>query len=95
MQLPRPALLTVWVALTAAAYWLLLFTNVGNYFHGGTPLGNALLQALAVLALFSAFEVFRAEKALLLRGASVLLAAPLAVGVLLSLWHAINRYVAV
>ena len=95
MQLPRQTLLAIWGTFTLAAYWLLLFTNVGNYFHGGTPIESAMLNAVMVLASFSSLEVFHSEDNSTLRVLSVFFGLPLAIGALISVWHAIRYYVAV
>lgn len=58
MNIPRSLLLFSWVALTLLSYCLLLlFSNLGNYFHGGGPADRALLDAFAVLAAFLALDV--------------------------------------
>jgi len=95
MRPPRPTLLAIWGAFTVAAYWLLLFTNVGNYFHGGTPIGSAMLNAVIVLASFASLEVFRTEDNSTLRFLSFFFGLPLAIVVLISVWHAVRYYLAV
>ena len=95
MRLPRRLLLISWSALTALSYYLLLFTFWGNYFHGGGPLDAALLDAFIVLGAFLSLEVFRTEKGIALRVTSALVGAPLALFVVLALWFALKRYVAV
>lgn len=44
--------------LTAIGFhWTLFFTNVGNYFHGGTPFEWIALQAMAVLIVTAAIRL--------------------------------------
>jgi hypothetical protein len=38
-------------------HWAMLFTNTGNYFHGGTPVEWIALQAMAVLIVVAAVKL--------------------------------------
>ena len=95
MILPRRLLLPLWVVLVLAAYYLVLFTNFGNHRHGGTLAGNVLVDAAVVVAAFSSWEVFRAERFVPLRAIAVAVGLPLLLVALLTLWLGLNRYGAV
>ena len=94
MTLPRRFLLPLWVVLVLAAYYLVLFTNLGNYYHRGTPAGTVLVDAAVVVAAFSSWEVFRVEVLVPLRAIAVAVGIPLVLVALLTLWLGLNRYVA-
>jgi heme/copper-type cytochrome/quinol oxidase subunit 4 len=95
MKLPRNVLFSVWIVLTVAAYYLVLFTNFGNYYHGGTPMGAALVDAVVVLGAFSCWEVFRTEQPTPLRAVAASVGVPLVLVVLLILWYGLKRHLAV
>ncbi|MDB5897071.1 MAG: hypothetical protein JWP22_1440 [Ramlibacter sp.] len=93
MRIPRPALLSLSAVLTALAYYLVLFTNWGNAYHGGAYLGTVFTDAVAVLAVFACAEVMRSEKAVPLRAVAGALGAPLVLVLALMLWYGIRRHV--
>lgn len=94
MRVPRPVLLCVAAVLTASAYGLILFTNVGNPLHGGTYRGTVMTDALAVLAVFSCVEVIRTDRAVPIRAVAGAVGVPLVLVVLLTVWYGVRRYVA-
>ena len=94
MRLPRIALLIVCVALTALAYYLILFTNWGNAFHGATYLGVVLRDVVTVLAILACLEVLRTEKVTALRALAGAFGVPLVLVTLLMLWYGVRRYFA-
>jgi hypothetical protein len=94
MRIPRPALLSLSAALTAAAYYLILFTNLGNAYYGGSYRGQVLTDVLAVLATFACLEVVRSERVLAVRALAGALAVPLILVMLLLFWYGIQRYLA-
>lgn len=87
---PKLALVTAWLTLTTVAYYLLIFTEWGNYDHGGGPLDKVLLDAVVVLAAYLCFELFRSEKKIFPRVLSALLGLPLAAFIFFSLWYALK-----
>ena len=93
MQLPRVVLLPVTVALTALAYYLILFTNWSNFYLGASFPRLAATQAVIVLAVFSCMEVMRSEKAVAVRALAGAVGVPLALVTLLLLWLGVRRYV--
>ena len=93
MRLPRVVLLLLWGALTSLAYYLILFTNWGNYYLGASYRGAVLTQAMVVLAIFSCVEVYRTEKPVPLRALAGAVGVPLALATLLMLWYGVRRYV--
>jgi hypothetical protein len=95
MKLPRSVLFSAWLVLTVAAYYLLLFTDLGNYYHGGTPTGVAFVDAVVVLGAFSCWEVFRTERFTPVRALAASIGVPLALVVLFLLWYGFKRHVAV
>jgi hypothetical protein len=95
MTLPRRFLLPLWVVLVLSAYYLVLFTNLGNYYRGGTPAGTVLVDAAIVVGAFSSWEVFRSERFLPLRAIALAVGIPLVLVALLTLWLDLNRYVRV
>jgi pantothenate kinase len=92
VRLPRALLLVICAELTALAYYLVLFTNVGNLYHGGSYWGVVLTQAVAVLAIFSCVEVMRTEKVTALRALAGAFGVPLLLVTLLLLWYGVRRY---
>lgn len=94
MRLPRNVLLTTCGALTLLSYYLLVFTQWGNYYHGGGPVDKVLLDAFIVLAAFSCLEVVRTERVTALRVLCSLLGLPLAFFALVSLWYGVKAYIA-
>lgn len=92
MRLPRIVLLVVWVELTALAYYLVLFTNLGNLYLGASYLGAVVTQAADVLAIFSCLEVMRTERSIALRALAGAFGAPLALATLLMLWYGVRRW---
>ena len=94
MRLPRLVLLPACAGLTALAYYLILFTNWGNYYRSSTYLGTVVTGAVAVLAVFACIEVIRTEKATPIRAVAGAVAFPLFLVVLLILWLGVRRYLA-
>ena len=94
MRLPRTVLLILCAALTALAYYLILFTNWGNAYHGGKYLGVVLRDVVTVLAILSCLEVLRTEKVTALRALAGAFGVPLVLVTLLMLWYGVRRYVA-
>ena len=95
MQVPRKLLLPVCAALVIAAYYLILFTDSGNYYHGGTALGAVTLDSAVVLAAFACWEVFRTERIIPVRAVAAAVGSPLALFAAATLWYGLKRYVAV
>lgn len=94
MRLPRAALLSSCAALTALAYYLVLFTNWGNQYHGSTYLKVVTTSAVATLAVSACLEVIRTEKVTPIRAIAGALGFPLLVVVLVTLWIGARRYLA-
>jgi hypothetical protein len=92
--LPRIVLLLACAGLTGLAYYLVLFTNIGNVYHGGTFPGTVMTQAVAVFAVFSCIEVMRTEKVVALRALAGAVGAPLVLVTLLTVWYGVRRYAA-
>ena len=92
VRLPRTLLLVICVELTALAYYLILFTNVGNLYHGGSYGGVVVTQTVAVLAIFLCLEVMRTEKVTAIRALAGAFGAPLVLVTLLMLWYGVRRY---
>jgi SAM-dependent methyltransferase len=67
MILPRHLLIAAWLSVTLFAYYALLFTNLGNYYHGGGPVDKVLIDASAVLSAFLAIDILRSTKILPVR----------------------------
>ena len=93
MSVPRPALWLLCAALTALAYYLVLFTSYGNPYHGGSYLGAVLTEAVTVLAAFACAEVVRTERLVPVRAVAGALGVPLVLVVALTLWYGIRRYI--
>lgn len=94
MRLPRTVLLCVCAGLSLLAYDLVLFTDWGNAYHGGSYQGAVTTQAFAVLAAFSCLEVVRSERVMAFRALAGALGVPLLLVLLLTLWYGARRYVA-
>jgi predicted neutral ceramidase superfamily lipid hydrolase len=94
VRIPRSALLLLCAVLTAFAYYLVLFTNWGNPYHGSSYLSFVLTQAVAVLATFACVEVIRTERVLAVRALAGALGVPLLLVIALTLWYGVRRYVA-
>jgi hypothetical protein len=92
VRLPRRLLLPLWAALTLAAYYLLLFTQWGNRYHGGSPVKALVTDAAIVFAAFSSLEVLRTEKKVPLRAVAAAVGLPLALVALLTLWFGLQRH---
>jgi hypothetical protein len=92
VRLPRIVLLPVCAGLTGLAYYLILFTNIGNVYHGGTFPGTVMTQTVAVFAVFSCIEVMRTERVLPLRALAGAVGVPLVLVTLLTLWYGVRRY---
>ena len=92
LRLPRVLLLVVCAELTALAYYLILFTNLGNLYFGKSYLGAVLTQGVAVLAIFSCVEVMRSEKVTALRALAGAFGAPLVAATLLMFWNGLRRF---
>ena len=91
MLLPRKLLLLAWVVLTLAAYVLLLFTDWGNSYGGGTPLGTVVVDGSMVLGAFAGYEVFRTDTRTPVRAVAAAVALPLALSALLTFWLSVER----
>jgi hypothetical protein len=94
MHLPRTALLAVTAVLTGLAYYLVLFTNWGNYYRGATYLSAVGTQAELVLAVFSCVEVLRTDRVVAVRALAGALGVPLFLVTLLLFWYGVRKYVA-
>ena len=92
LRLPRVVLLVVCAELTALAYYLILFTNLGNLYLGASFGGAVLTQGVAVLAIFACLEVIRTEKVMALRALAGAFGAPLLAACLLMFWIGLRRY---
>jgi hypothetical protein len=93
MHLPRTALLCVCAGLCLLAYYLVLFTDWGNAYHGGSYRGAVITQAVAAMAAFSCLEVVRSERVTAFRALAGALGVPLVLVLLLTLWYGARRYV--
>ena len=93
MRIPRRVLLPACAGLTALAYYLVLFTNWGNLYHGASHRGATATGAVIVLAVFACLEVMRTEKLVPLRALAGALGVPLLLVILLTLWYGVRRYV--
>lgn len=93
MHLPRTALLCVCAGLCLLAYYLVLFTDWGNAYHGGSYRGAVITQAVAAIAAFSCLEVVRSERVTAFRALAGALGVPLMLVLLLTLWYGARRYV--
>ena len=49
---------TAYYILAITFYLIFFFRDIGNYFHGGTPLGLVALQAMAVVISVMAIKLF-------------------------------------
>jgi transposase InsO family protein len=94
VHLPRTALLFLCAGLTTLAYGLILFTDWGSAYHGGSYRGAVITQAVAALAAFSCLEVVRSERVTAFRALAGALGVPLLLVLLLTLWYGARRYVA-
>jgi len=92
VRLPRIVLLVVCVELTALAYYLILFTNLGNLYLGASYVGAVVTQAVDVLAIFSCLEVMRTEKSVAVRALAGAFGVPLVLATLLMLWYGVRRW---
>lgn len=93
MRLPRTLLLPLCAVLTAAAYGLVLFTDLGNAFRVGSPAAAVAFDAVVVLAAFSCWEVFRTERLTPVRAVAAAVGVPLALFVLATLLYGLRRHV--
>ena len=93
MRISRKVLLPACAALTANAYYLVMLTHWGSYYHSGGPVGSMVVNAFVVLAAYSCLEVLRTEKVITFRVIAALLGVPLALFVLFSLWYGLKPYV--
>jgi hypothetical protein len=91
MTLPRNILLGAWILVTAFAYYAILFTQLGNYYHGGGPVDHALVGVEVAVGTFLSLEVFRAERRILLKIGAALIGVPLALLTCASLWFGIKN----
>jgi hypothetical protein len=87
-------LLLLFVVLAASAYYLVLFTNAGNPYHGGTYRGAILMDTVAVLAVFAGVEIIRTERVVAIRALAGALSFPLASVIVLTLGYGVYRYIA-
>src|SRR6478609_6695533 len=92
LRVPRVLLLVVCAELTALAYYLILFTNLGNVYLGSGYKGAVLTQGVSVLAIFCCVEVMRTEKHMALRALAGAFGAPLVAATLLMVWIGVRRY---
>jgi hypothetical protein len=86
--------LTLFAVLTAWAYYLVLFTNWRNPYHGSRYLSTVLTEAVAVLAIFACVEVIRTERVLAVRALAGALGVPLLLVIALTLWYGVRRHLA-
>ena len=93
MRIPRTATLSICAVLTALAYYLILFTNWGNLYHGAAYRGVVITEAVTVMAAFSCLEVLRTERVVALRALAGALGVPLLLVMLMTLWYGVRRYV--
>jgi 4-amino-4-deoxy-L-arabinose transferase-like glycosyltransferase len=93
VRVPRVALLLLWAVLTAVTYFLVLFTNFGNPYHGGTYFGTVVTETVGVLATFAGLEIIRTEKIVPLRAIAGAVGVPLVLVILLTFWYGVRRYV--
>lgn len=77
--------------LTGLSYYLLLFTNAGNFYHGGGPGDWLFLNVCMVLGAYFCLQVVRSSRPLPARVVAGVLGVPLACFVLASLWYAATR----
>ena len=87
MVLPRHLLIAAWLTVTLFAYYALLFTNLGNYYHGGGPVDKVLVDASAVLSAFLAVEILQSTKILTVRISVGLFSIPLALYILAAFYY--------
>jgi uncharacterized membrane protein (UPF0182 family) len=93
VRIPRFVLLALCVLLTAAAYYLILFTQLASPYRGSYG-GAVITDVVAVLAIFACLEVIRTERVTAARAVAGALAAPLLLVILLTLWYGLRRYAA-
>lgn len=93
MRLPRSVLLPLCCCLTAAAYYLILFTGQGSYYRGNSRWGVLAFDSVVVLAAFACWEVFRTERLTQIRALAAAVGAPLAILVLATLLYGLRRHV--
>ncbi|MBE7368848.1 hypothetical protein [Ramlibacter pallidus] len=93
-RLRRPGLVLLALALVLLAYWLVLFTNWGRPYHGGTYVGVVFVGSVEVLAAAACLEVFRAEAFVPVRALAGALGVPLVLVFLLTLWYLARMYLA-
>lgn len=48
----------IYFSLAIAFCWMVLFSDVGNYFHGGDWTGWVSLQVIAMIAVVMAIKIF-------------------------------------
>lgn len=94
VRIPRVALLPASAILTASAYYLILFTNWGNAYHGGSYRGAVVTDALTVLAAAGCGEIVRTDKSVPVRAIAGALGVPLVLVLALTLWYGVQRYLA-
>ena len=92
MVIPRYPLLALWAVATAAIYYFPVYTNVGNYAHGGKPLGHAVLAACLVLSCFFCLEIVRTNPRLSVRVAVGIVGAPAYWFLAISLYSAAKTF---
>ena len=93
VRLPRALLLPLSAALAAAAYYLILFTDHGDAYRGGRPIGTVAFDAAVVLAAFACWEVFRTERTTPVRALAAAVGGPLALFVLATIVYGLRRHV--
>jgi hypothetical protein len=93
VRLPRFVLLAICLVLTAAAYYLILFTGLASPYRGSYG-GAVITDVVAVLAIFACLEVIRTETITATRAVAGALAVPLLLVILLTLWYGVQRYAA-
>lgn len=79
------------IAVTGISYYLLLFTNAGNYYHGGSPREWLALNICMLVGAYCCMKVARSSRPMVARFLAGLLGAPLAAIALASVWYAATR----
>lgn len=92
MRIPRPVLLALCVAVTALAYYLVLFTNWTNHYLGASYTRLVMTEAVIVLAVFACYEVLRGDPQVQVRALAGAVGVPLFLVMLLLLWRGLQRF---
>lgn len=95
MVLRKNQIAVAWLVATLFAYYALLFSSLGNYFHGGGPVDKVLVDASAVLSVFFAIDFLRSDSKLPAKIGVCVLSAPLAFYGLAALYFGVTRALAI